>query len=73
MVEKIAAARGLQVALIHDDTDDPALRNTDWVLVARTREILDREALRKSAIAIKPIPGIGVWTDDFNNLFEVLK
>ena len=73
VVEKIAAARGLQVALIHDDNDNPALRNTDWVLVARTREILDREALRKSAIAIKPIPGLGVWTDDFNNLFEVLK
>ena len=73
VVEKIAAARGLQVALIHDDNDNPALRNTDWVLVARTREILDREALRKSAVAIKPIPGLGVWTDDFNNLVQILK
>ncbi len=73
VVENIAAAKGLHVALIHDENDNPALRNTDWVLVARTRAVLEREAIRKASSPIRPIPGLGVWSDDFNNLFDVLK
>ena len=37
VVEKIALAKGLHVALVHDEPSDRALRNTDWVLVARDR------------------------------------
>jgi hypothetical protein len=73
VVEKIAQAKGLHVALIHDENDNPALRNTDWVLVSRNAAMLDQEPIRKATSTIKPIPGLGVWTDDFNNLFEVLK
>lgn len=73
VVEKIAAAKGLHAVLIHDDPDSPALRRTDWVLVASNREILEQEVIRKAATPIRPISGLGTWTDDFNNLFEVLK
>ncbi|MDB5799206.1 MAG: hypothetical protein JWL63_145 [Rhodocyclales bacterium] len=73
VVEKIAEAKGLHVALIHDENDNPALRNTDWVLVAREAGTLEKEAIRKATSPIKPIPRLGVWTDDFNNLFDVLK
>ena len=31
-----------------------------------------RTALYRTT-AITPIPGLPLWTDDFNNLFEVLK
>jgi hypothetical protein len=73
VVENIGQARGLKVVLIHDENDDPALRNTDWVLVSRNPAVLDQEAIRSRTSPIRPIPGLGVWTDDFNNLFEVLK
>jgi hypothetical protein len=73
VVENIAAAKGLHVALIHDENDNPALRNTDWVLVARSRKVLEQDEIRKATSPIKPIRGLGIWTDDFNNLFEVLK
>lgn len=73
VVENISHAKGLTVALIHDENDDPALRNTDWILVARNAAVLDQPAVRSRSTPIRGIPGLGVWTDDFNNLFEVLK
>lgn len=73
VVENIAKARGLHVALIHDENDNPLLRNTDWVLVASNPAVLAREAIASRSSPIRGIPGLGVWTDDFNNLFDVLK
>jgi spermidine synthase len=73
VVENIARQKGLYVALIHDENDNPALRNTDWVLVSRQAETLAKDAISSRSTPIRGIPGLGVWTDDFNNLFEVLK
>lgn len=73
VVDKIAARKGLYAVLIHDDTDDPALRNTDWVLVASKRSVLEQGPIRKAASPIPSVPGLDAWSDDFNNLFEVLK
>jgi SAM-dependent methyltransferase len=73
VVENIAKAKGLHVALIHDENDNPLLRNTDWVLVARNPAVLAREAIASRSSPIRGISGLGVWTDDFNNLFDVLK
>jgi hypothetical protein len=73
VVENIAKAKGLHVALIHDENDNPLLRNTDWVLVASNPAVLAREAIASHSSPIRGIPGLGVWTDDFNNLFDVLK
>ena len=74
VVEKIASRKGLQVVLIHDEAEgNDALRRTDWVLVARNPQVLQQDAIRTASTPIKPIAGLGVWTDDFNNLAEVLK
>jgi hypothetical protein len=61
------------VALIHDENDNPALRSTDWVLVSRDPATLQVDAIRRATSVIQPKPGLGVWTDGFNNLFDVLK
>ncbi|MDM0074912.1 fused MFS/spermidine synthase [Variovorax sp. J2P1-59] len=73
VVEKIAQAKGLHVALVHDEPAEPGLRNTDWVLVARDQAVLTRDAIRIASSTIDPIPGLEPWTDDNNNLFSVLK
>lgn len=73
VVYNIAKAQNLAVALIHDENDNPALRNTDWVLVSREPAVLQVASIRRATSDIKSIPGLGVWTDDFNNLFTVLK
>ena len=73
VVEQTARACGLHAVLIHDEAEGSDLRRTDWVLVARDPAALDRPGLRGLASPIDPVPGLKPWTDDFNNLFGVLK
>lgn len=73
VVERVAGAAGLHAVLIHDEAEHSLLRRTDWVLVARDRSVLDVPAIREATSPIAPMPGLRPWTDDFNNLFGVLK
>jgi hypothetical protein len=73
VVKRIADADGLHVALIADDAEHSDLARTDWVLVTRDPALLAREEIAKATSQIDEIRGLGVWTDDFNNLFQILK
>jgi SAM-dependent methyltransferase len=73
VVKGIAREHGLQAALIDDAAEDSDLASTDWVLVTRDAALLSREELRGLTGEIEDIPGLRVWTDDFNNLFQILK
>ncbi len=73
VVQAIAQAHGLHAVLVHDEAENSPLRATDWVLVAREPELLATGAIGKAATPITPRPELGVWSDDFNNLFAVLK
>ena len=73
VVKRIADERGLHTALISDDAEDSDLARTDWVLVTRDAAVLARPGIEKFTGKIDDIPGLGVWTDDFNNLFQILK
>ncbi|MBX3604828.1 MAG: fused MFS/spermidine synthase [Piscinibacter sp.] len=73
VVQQTARARGLAALLIHDEAEHSDLRRTDWVLVARDPAVLDRPGLRDAATPFPVVPGLRAWTDDFNNLFGVLK
>jgi len=73
VVKRIAGEHGLQVALIADDAEESDFARTDWVLVTRDQALLQRPEIARFASEISDIPGLGVWTDDFNNLFRILK
>ena len=73
VVKRIADADGLHAALIADDAEHSDLARTDWVLVTRDPALLAREEIAKAVSEIDEIRGLGVWTDDFNNLFQILK
>jgi hypothetical protein len=73
VVEQLAQAHGLRAELVSDETDDGELSRTDWVLVSRSRALLDNRLIAQAATAIEPIPGLRPWTDDYNNLFRILK
>jgi hypothetical protein len=73
VVEKIAQSHGLHVLLVHDDAKDSDLRRTDWILVSPSAARLQHPLIQAAVAPIKPIPGLQPWTDDFNNLFDVLK
>jgi hypothetical protein len=71
VLANIAAAEGLQVRLVSDHPAEPASM-TDWVLLSATEEPFKAEALQV-AEPIAPTPGFSLWTDQFNNLLDVLK
>jgi SAM-dependent methyltransferase len=73
VVQQLAAEQGLQTALVTDDADNSDLARTDWVLVTRDGGRLMQRRIAEATIAIDPLPGMRAWTDDFNNLFQILK
>ncbi len=73
VVKRIADEYGLHTAQIADEAEGTDLSKTDWVLVTRSPSLLRRPAIADFAAEIEDIPGLRVWTDDFNNLFQILK
>jgi len=73
VVKQIADAYQLHTALVVDDAEDNDLAKTDWVLVTRGSRFLERREIAGHVSAIEQIPGLRLWTDDYNNLFTILK
>ncbi len=76
VVEQLATEAGLNAALISDDpVVDPrgVMALSDWVLVTGNGDLLRDPSVVAKRHRIVPIPGLTPWTDDFNNLFRVLK
>jgi spermidine synthase len=72
VVKKIADEYKLRSTLIVDEAEETDLAKTDWVLVTRNAAIFSQKTLA-AANEIETIPGLAVWTDDYNNLFSILK
>jgi DNA-binding MurR/RpiR family transcriptional regulator len=73
VVEALAHAHGMQVIHIADDGENSLTSRSDWVLLSDSRELFDRPELAASATEIVPRRDWRLWTDDFNNLVQVLK
>ena len=73
VVKAIADEYRLHTALVVDEADESDLAKTDWVLVTRSREPLEDAEIAAATSAIETIPSLKVWTDDYNNLFRILK
>jgi SAM-dependent methyltransferase len=74
IVQLLATDAGCQAEMIFNDDDHRKLvDSSDWVLVTRNRRLLDSI---DSSVMIEPISvpaNLRVWTDDFNNLFQILR
>ena len=73
VVEQIAKTYDLQTALVSDDETGGDASRTDWVLVTRNKKLLEDKKIKASTEEITPIAGLRLWTDDFNNLVQILK
>lgn len=73
VVKQMADANGFGSALIADMGETDIVFKSDWVLVTRNRAWLQRDDIVPSTSAIDDIPGLRPWTDDFNNLFQILQ
>ena len=76
VVQQLAHNAGLMAMLLsHQPEDDTGrlLASTDYVLVTRNTLLMADAKIRDAQYMIEPIDGLRLWTDDFNNLLQVLK
>lgn len=73
VVKQIADSLGLYSALILDEAEETNFSKTDWIIVTRDKALIESDTIVKKASEIDKIPGLRLWTDDFNNLFQILK
>ncbi len=72
---RIAADLGLQMAHVSDAGDaDGLIRSpSDWVLLARDRQLLDLPVIVEATL---PTPDVGhrrAWSDDYSNIVQVMR
>jgi hypothetical protein len=73
VLANIAQTLGLKARLVSDSPSGSGSASmTDWVLIARTDAPFAHELL-DVATPIEPNPSFSLWTDQFNNLIDVLK
>jgi SAM-dependent methyltransferase len=73
VVDALAKANGLHAINIADDNPAQFGSRSDWVLLSENKELLEKPALAEHASEIVPRPDWRLWTDDFNNIVQVLK
>jgi SAM-dependent methyltransferase len=73
VVRALADAQQMQAVWIHDDGNDVLASRSDWVLVSNNRALLAKPRIAEAATEITPRPDWRLWTDDFNNLFQVFR
>jgi len=61
------------VVLDNDDDDDNAVFTATWVLVSGRQSFFDYPLIRAAATPAKPLAKLRMWTDDYSNLFQILK
>jgi hypothetical protein len=72
VVEALARAQGLYAIQVADSPESPA-SSSDWVLLSERAESLATPELTEVAKAVEARNDWRLWTDDFNNLVQVLK
>jgi hypothetical protein len=73
VVQGLAQARHLAASLIGTEKKDETNWGSTWILLARDASVLDRSGLLPPSSIPNPIRNIRLWTDDYSNLFSVLK
>jgi len=74
VVERAARHHGLEARLVEsDDNDDAGTYRSDWVLVSRSGKVFAEPPLAGPAQEIDDEDDVSLWTDDYSNVFRLLK
>ena len=61
------------VVIDTSDDDDSAVFAATWILVSSRESLFQYPFIRHAATPVKRIAGLRMWTDDYSNLFRILK
>jgi hypothetical protein len=74
VVKQLATEAGYGALLAHSHEDDDALTlPADWVIVTKNDSVLQNPSLKVHETAIADRKGMRPWTDDYNNLLQILR
>jgi SAM-dependent methyltransferase len=73
VVDALATAHGVKAKWIADDGEGTLASRSDWVLLTTNPALIEHPRLTEVAQPIVQRPDWRLWTDDFNNLVQVLK
>jgi hypothetical protein len=67
----LAERNGLRAIYVHESSDGGTV--SDWVLLTNNLALIETPDIKDNTLPIEPRPDWRVWTDDFNNIVQVLK
>jgi hypothetical protein len=75
VVTRTAHDFGKTAVVVDDDgEDEDYMSSSDWVLVSGDPEVFNRNFFKAHGIEAAQLrPGLRPWTDDYSNLFQILK
>jgi len=75
VLANIVAATGLSARIIDDEVSDsdPRADSSKWVLIARNRRTLEGGIIGQRGAPLRGQAKVGVWTDGYSNLLQVMK
>jgi MFS family permease len=73
VLKRITDQMGLDGILLTEPESKRDGYSTEWFLVTADATLRKNPAIAPQIVPIEEIKGLGAWTDDFNNLFQILK
>jgi hypothetical protein len=74
VVQQEAESAGLTSLLVASEGDDDiGVYSADWVLVTNNSDFLNLPQVAGAGKQITALPGLRLWTDDYNSLLPLLK
>jgi SAM-dependent methyltransferase len=70
------AARNLKLEIRqveNDDDDDAGVYRSDWMLLSASAAAFEGNSLKEAAERIDTEPRVRLWTDDYSDLYRILK
>jgi len=74
VIEQAARRYSLEARLVaNEDDDDAGVYQSDWILLGASASVLEAGPLKQAAEKIPAGRGASLWTDDYSNLYRILK
>jgi hypothetical protein len=74
VVKQLADSIGWRAFRVSDERpEDHYLYRSDWILVTQNPALIQTLATRKDVVEVPTAADLKPWTDQYNNLFQVLK
>jgi hypothetical protein len=74
VVKELADSFGYPAISIRNSAnEDECISSSDWILITKSKSFLNLPVIQNVAQEISVPAYLRLWTDEYNNLFQVLK